>query len=365
MAKIPKRSDPIADAIDEHHAEIKEAPRPHMGASGLGHHCDRWIWLSFRWAVREKFPGRIKRLFRRGHNEEVTIQADLEAIGIKFQNTGADQEYVNLGGHLGGSTDGIAISGVPGDGLQRHVVEYKTHALRSFNDLHQGVEKSKPAHFAQMQLYMRGLGIKRALYVAVCKNDDRLYTERIKYDAEVAEALLARGQRLSTAERMPDPISTDPTWHQCKWCPAHDLCFESKLTKQVNCRTCARSTPTPDGKWACARWDANDIAPKHQVTGCEAHVLHPDLVPWPIKDSIHPDEAVYDVNGKDVRNGEPGAHTFGSTELIASNGDVVHDIVIEARNLFPGSRITGVIETDENGASGASPASPVVQSEPS
>ena len=113
------------------------------------------------------------------------------------------------------------------------------------------------------------------------------------------------------------------------------------------------------------RWDANDVAPEHQEVGCEAHVLHPDLVPWPIKDSNHPDEAVYDINGTDVRNGEPGDNTFSSAELIASNGDVAHDIVIEARKVFPGSRITGVIETDEDGASGASAASPVVQSEPS
>lgn len=366
MAKISKREDPIADAIDEHHAEIKEAPRPHMGASGLGHHCDRWIWLSFRWAVREKFPGRIKRLFRRGHNEEATIQADLEAIGVKFQNTGADQEYVNLGGHLGGSTDGIALSGIPGGGMQKHVVEYKTHALKSFNDLLiKGVKDSKPAHFAQMQLYMHGLGIKRALYVAVCKNDDRLYTERLEYDAEAAEALLSRGKRLSTAERMPDPISTDASWYQCKMCPAHDFCHGSKLTKQINCRTCARSTPTPDGKWGCARWDENDVAPEHQEVGCEAHVLHPDLVPWSIKDSNHADEAVYEIDGKDVRNGEPDAFTFSSAELISSNGDVFHDIVIEARKVFPGSRITGVIETDEDGTSGVSTTGTVVQGEPS
>ena len=354
MAKIPKREDPIAEAIDAHHEAKSEGPRPHMGASGLGHYCDRWIWLSFRWAISEQFPGRIKRLFRRGHNEEATIQDDLEAIGVRFENTGPNQQFVNLGGHLGGSADGIAQLGVPGDPLKKHVVEYKTHALKSFNDLErQGVEKSKPAHFAQMQLYMHGLGIKRALYVAVCKNDDRIYTERIKYDDGAAQAILNRGQRLSTAERMPDPISTDESWYQCKICPAHALCHGSKLTKEVNCRTCARSTPMPDGKWACARWDADDIAPEHQEIGCEAHVLHPDLVPWPIKDSNHPDEAVYEVDGKDVRNGEPDVFTFGSAELIASEGDVAHDIVIEARKAFPDSRITGVIRANEDGASGA------------
>ena len=48
-------------------------------------------------------------------------------------------------------------------------------------------------------------------------------------------------------------------------------------------------------------------------------MLHPDLVPWPIKDSNTPHEAVYEINGADVRNGEGDAFTFSSKELIAKN----------------------------------------------
>ena len=80
--QIPERDITITSLIDKHHAEKVELPRPHMGCSGLGHYCDRWIWLSFRWAVQPEFPGRIKRLFRRGHNEEATIISDLRAIGM-------------------------------------------------------------------------------------------------------------------------------------------------------------------------------------------------------------------------------------------------------------------------------------------
>ena len=33
-----------------------------------------------------------------------------------------------------------------------------------------------------------------------------------------------RGRRLATQDEIPPPISTDPTWFECKWCSAHDFC---------------------------------------------------------------------------------------------------------------------------------------------
>ena len=344
MAKIPQQTtDRVAEAIDAYHEAKSDVARPHLGASILGHHCDRWIWLSFRWAVREKFPGRIRRLFRRGHKEENVITDDLRAIGLDLRHTGYDQKVVELGGHMGGSVDGIIESGVPGAEASRHIVEYKTHALKSFEDLLKTcVLDSKPMHWCQMQLYMHGLGIERALYVAVCKNDDRIYTERVRYDPASAEKLLDRGRRISTAERIPDPISTNPSWWKCKFCAAHSFCHERRLTQEVNCRTCAHSTPTDDGKWGCARWKVDHVEVEHQRTGCHAHVLHPDMVPWPIKDSGDPSEAVYEIDGVDVRNGEADAFTFASQELIAGGEACASQEVGEVRRVFPGAKVKEV-----------------------
>jgi hypothetical protein len=55
-----------------------------------------------------------------------------------------------------------------------------------------GVKVSKPMHWAQMQVYMLGTKIERALYVAVCKDDDRIYTERVKYDRSRQELTRSR-----------------------------------------------------------------------------------------------------------------------------------------------------------------------------
>ena len=117
-------------AIDSVHESAKEMPRQHLGASMLGHPCDRWLWLSFRWGVAQEFPGRIRRLFRRGLNEEATIISDLESIGVSVTDT---QTKIDFGSHLGGSIDGI-VSNLP-DSKLKHVIEFKTHSLKSFNDV--------------------------------------------------------------------------------------------------------------------------------------------------------------------------------------------------------------------------------------
>lgn len=329
MAELPKPLNDLAAQIDRAVESQTDKPRPHLGCSIAGHHCERWLWLSFRWAVREQFSGRMLRLFRRGQREEEIIVSDLKRVGIKI---GGDQTRVDFGCHVSGSVDGIIDSGVPGAMQKRHVAEFKTHSKKSFDDLcKNGVQKSKPMHWAQMQLYMMGLQIDRALYVAVCKDDDRYYTERVKMDQEAAQAILERAQRIALSDRMPPPISTDKTWYQCKFCPAHDFCFESKLTKQVNCRTCAHSTATDKSDFHCAKWDAV-IPYEHQITGCDAHVLHPDMVPW----DLVPDEstefvAAYRVDGKVLLNGE--GH-FASSELIAGREACADEIVQLIRERF-------------------------------
>lgn len=344
MTAIPEAAHSIAALIDQHHASKTEQPRQHLGASILGHPCDRWLWLSFRWAAREEFPGRILRVFRRGHHEEGWIVSDLRAIGIDIRDTQGAQSRVDFGAHVGGSLDGIIHSGVPEAPKKKHVAEFKTHSKKSFDEVEaQGVEKAKPMHWAQMQAYMHGTGIDRALYVAVCKDDDRIYTERVKYNKEAAEGLIARGHRITLSDRQPEPLSTNPSWYQCKFCAAHEMCHGGKPTKHVNCRTCAHSTPRADSTWHCAKWDA-EIPFEAQLEGCESHVLHPDMVPWKLDtEASSMDEAVWIIDGKPVRNGEPDAFVFGSRELLANPSACAggEQVLMDMRAQFKTARIVG------------------------
>ena len=340
--KIPEPEDTIAARIYKWRESNIELPRPHMGASQLGHHCDRWLWLTFRWAVIEKFNGRILRLFERGQNEEAVIIRDLRGIGIHIHSCGHQQKRIDMGCHLGGSPDGIIDGGVPGYEKKKHLAEFKTHSLKSFKDLtNKGVAESKPMHYVQMQVYMKATDIDRALYVSICKDDDSIYTERVVYDATVAEKAVERGHRLALIERMPEPCpGASPDWYQCKMCAATDFCHSHHLTREVNCRTCAHVTPLPNSTWRCERYQADGIPYEHQLTGCDCHVLHPDLVPWEWRPSSDQFEAVFVIDGKEVRNGEGDVYCYTSKELIA-NASACGDESVEAIRSAFDARVIG------------------------
>lgn len=329
--KIPDPQHTIAALIDAAHeakrSSHKEVFRPHMGASTLGEKCDRKLWLGFRWAVRETFPGRILRVFRRGQNEEAQVVDDLRAIGCKVRSTGADQTRVDFGSHVSGSIDGIITSGVPDAPKKAHVLEIKTHAKKSFEALEkEGVEKAHPKHFAQVQAYMLGTGIDRALYVAVCKDDDRLHVERFKLDKDRAEKLVERGKRIATQDEIPPPLSSDPSWYECKFCSAHDFCHGSRVTKEVNCRTCAHSTAEADGTWTCARHGGNAMPTDWMREAHECHALHEHLAPWPIAYDENGD-AVHTIDGVEARG-------FATAEVIANPKACVDPTLVQLRRKF-------------------------------
>lgn len=312
MTKLPNREHTVSAYIDKHHESKPDDFRLHFGVSQAGHHCERYLWLAFRWAFKEKFSGRMLRLFRRGHEEERFFIDDLRAIGCEvFDVDGNGKQFsVNFGSHVSGSMDAIIRSGVPEAPSKPHIAEFKTHSDKSFKDLKdKGVEKSKFTHFVQMQLYMHGEGIDRALYLAVNKNDDELYCERVRYDESVAVKYLDRSKRIALSERAPEPCAgASPEWYLCKFCPAYDMCHRGAITMQMNCRTCAHSTAKPDGTWHCARW-GDTIPSANQYTGCDSHVIHPDMTPWNLLggDGVN---AEYEYKGQRFTNGEGGTSSL-------------------------------------------------------
>lgn len=298
-----------AARIDKFVEEHCDGFRPHLGASLLGHPCERYLWLSFRWAVREHFDGRQLRLFARGKREEAVFVHYLRAIGVDIQHTDADpageQVHVTLAPHVGGSVDGIIESGLPEAPKKRHIAEFKTHNKHSFDELEKkGVFEAKRRHWCQMQAYMRGTGIDRAFYMAVCKDDDRLYTERVEYQPQIAAQIVDRGARIARSDRMPEPLAGGgPSWYQCKMCGFYDFCWISHMTKEINCRTCAHITAAEDGTMRC-EYHGRAVDYDIQVGGCFNHVFHPDLVPWRFCGGDETGAcAIYEIDGKRVING--------------------------------------------------------------
>lgn len=293
MAQLPiQQSETVRRIYAMHEAKRNEPPRAYLGASIIGRACERALWYDFRWCSPRAFEGRMLRLFETGNLAEARMIGELRAIGVEVHErdprTGQQFGFTEpaAGHHLRGHLDGLARR-VPEAEKAGHVVECKTHNAKSFALLEkEGVERSKPAHAAQMQLYMHWTreawgkdGCDRALYIAENKDTSALYVERLRYDAAQAAALIAKAQRVIFAQTPPPRLSDDPSWYECKFCDHRAVCHAGAVPA-VSCRTCAHATPERDGdaRWTCALNDGSDIPPAYQREAHPCHRFIPPLV---------------------------------------------------------------------------------------
>lgn len=272
---MPKIPEPTHSTL--HHIELavlareQQDWRPHLGASVLGQKCDRRIQFSFRWAYKEPFPPRILRLFQRGHNaESVFVKLLRQANILVWEVDGDGKQFHFKDGHFGGSADGI-IARIPEAMHTLHLLECKTHNDKSFKKLlkEQSIAESHPQHHDQMQVYMDRINLRAGLYIALNKNDDELYIERVKLDRKRAKALGAKAQTIIAEHRLYPPLSTDPTWWECKLCPYHGNCH-LQVPLAVNCRTCTHAQANRNGTWTCLAHE-HQLDDKAQRKACDDH----------------------------------------------------------------------------------------------
>lgn len=264
--------------MEDAYREDEKPFRKHLGASLIGRECERELWYGFRWAKEKDFPGRVLRLFNRGHLEEARFLALLAMIDCELwtQDQEGKQFRISLhGGHYGGSIDGVAL-GIPDlPPNEACLLEFKTHNDKSFTNLvEEGVRQSKFEHYAQMQQYMANLGLRFALYLATNKNNDDLYGEIISYDEENAKRFSDRALRVIGSVFPPDRIANTASWYKCRFCDYKGICHRGE-TPARNCRSCVYSRAQLDGTWICtqpleelAQADPIGLSENDQFTGC-------------------------------------------------------------------------------------------------
>ena len=256
MVAITHPEETMADRIYAYYEKQNEKPiyLARIGASSIGDLCLRSIWLSWRGYDDKKFGGRMLRLFQTGHLQEERIQDDLKNAGFQvwtLQEDGNQFTYTDETGHFVCKLDGV-IKGVIGAEKTPHDLEIKTHSLKSYDEVKKkGVEKAKPVHFYQMQAGMLYSKLSRALYVALCKNDEDYHIERIRPDSAVREEIQHKIRTLVNATIPPQGVSPDGGAYDCRWCDMKEVCTGQKKPIKT-CRSCQYATVIlKDGKWGC------------------------------------------------------------------------------------------------------------------
>lgn len=257
------KAEQIMQEIDDMWRAMPRGERDYIGASEIGHACERYLFLKFhRFVWPEEFDPRMLRLFNRGHREEFAFEAMLKAIGFEVLDSCQGQGGFRHG-FFAGHWDGM---------LRRnsltYTVEYKTHSDKSFKLLKlDGVKESKPMHYAQMCVYAKEQGADGMIYMAVNKNDDDLHIEVLPRDDDHAEQMHARAMRLASDFKLPKRIAKTITDHRCKFCNAKPVCFGVKPMR-IDCRNCVNITKDEEaGKFVCEL--GRELVP------CERHCFNP------------------------------------------------------------------------------------------
>jgi len=205
--------------------EAQRTQRRRLGLSQAGHKCGRFLWYKHRGYDEPEIDGRILRLFKLGEILENQTIADLRGAGFHVHSQQAPVKIKYEGVTLYGSIDGI-IEGLIEAPVTPHLFEHKTASLKKYNELvKKRYREWNEIYFWQVQFYMIGLGLKRAAVFVYCKDDSRLYQERIPLDKDATVDRLQDVFMAISSESEPERACPRPDWWEARFCPFYEECF--------------------------------------------------------------------------------------------------------------------------------------------
>jgi hypothetical protein len=246
--KRPSMGERINAAVDAALSAERDAtpPRDYLGASRLGHPCERALQFEFAHAPKDEgagFSGQSLRIFAIGHALEDIAIRWLRAAGLnlytrKSKRQGGEQFGFSVaGGRIRGHVDGIIAAAPAALGLRTPALwECKTMNARNWREtVAKGVTVAKPVYAAQIALYQAymeaavpGISAAPALFTALNKDTAELHHELVPFDAGLAQRMSDRAVRILQAtdagELLPR-IATSRDFHECRSCPWVDRCW--------------------------------------------------------------------------------------------------------------------------------------------
>lgn len=218
-------------------------PRQYLGASSLGHACERNVQLGYIRArglpgAPEPIGGGVpepgtQRIFDMGHiTEELAIRWLRDAgLDLKTRDRAGDQfGFMVADDRFGGHCDGVIVGGPDGLRLDYPLLfEHKAINRKNWQEVaKKGLAIAKPIHHAQIALYQAYLDLPNpALYMVTNKDTCEIYLELVEFDGELAQRTSDRAVRIIQAteagELLPKAfISADN--FVCKFCEWRKYC---------------------------------------------------------------------------------------------------------------------------------------------
>jgi len=244
----PSIADRINTLVDAALIAEREAtpPRTYLGASRLGHACERALQFEFSGASKDEgadFGGQTLRIFEIGHQLEDLAIRWLRAAGIDLYTRkgnrpdGEQFGFSVAGGRIRGHVDGIIADAPAALGLRFPALwECKTMNAKNWRAcVKDGVTVSKPVYAAQIAIYQAymepsvpGISAAPALFTAINKDTAELHHELVPFDAALAQRMSDRAVRILQATDAGDllpRIAASRDFFECRFCSHAERCW--------------------------------------------------------------------------------------------------------------------------------------------
>ena len=217
-------------------ARARQSERQYLGASRLGVACERALQFEYAKAPIDHgrdIPGRMLRIFERGHHMEDCLVGWLRDAGFDLRTRKANGEQFGFSvadGRLQGHIDGVIVAGPEGFAYPA-LWESKCLGNKSWSDLQKkGLSTSKPVYAAQVAIYQAYLELHEhpALVTALNADTMEIYAEAVPFDAALAQRMSDRAVRVITATQGAELLPRaylDPTHFECRMCAWQDRCW--------------------------------------------------------------------------------------------------------------------------------------------
>lgn len=213
----------------------KQPRREYVGASAIGHECERSIQFEYAGAARESdFGPETLRRFDSGHMGEELARAWFIDAGFQLtqrnQRTGERFRWTQLDDQVSGEPDGVFISGPPVISYPS-MWEHKYVGSKTFRDIQKnGLKKARHGYWMQCQINMAYLGLTEhpTVFTVTCGDDGSQIHLLIEFDAEGAQMTSDKAVRIVRATQagdlLPRPFK-DKTYFICKGCFFAQRCW--------------------------------------------------------------------------------------------------------------------------------------------
>lgn len=199
--------------------------RLYLGASAIGHDCERQMLFELAGAMRERsFQAHTLRKFDLGHVLEAMVYGWLIDAGFDIRQkdrNGRLYAYEQLNGRFKGHVDGVLLKGPEVPGLTYPALwEHKGVGNTTYSKVkREGLKKASPGYYAQVQVYLGYLGLEQCVFTVTAAEDGEQQHLLIPFDVERAQYYSDRAVRVIKAldsQVLLPKAYNDPSHWVCK-----------------------------------------------------------------------------------------------------------------------------------------------------